>query len=83
MIAIILSHEAVFEQINPPIFDGMLQAYIRQAAYKPLVIEVEDIPGRILSTDCAVSGTTCRRDFGEVWGSGKRHPSQDYMGQGG
>ena len=39
---LVLSHESVFEQINPPIFEGMLRAYIRQAAYKPLVAEVED-----------------------------------------
>lgn len=40
---LILSHGGVFEQINAPIFEGMLRAYIRQAAYKPLVVEIEDI----------------------------------------
>ena len=40
---LILSHEKVFEQINPPIFEGMLRAYIRQAAYRPLKMDVEDV----------------------------------------
>ena len=39
---LVLSHESVFEQINPPIFEGMLRAYIRQAAHKPFVAELED-----------------------------------------
>ena len=39
---LVLSQEAVFNQINAPIFEGMLRAYIRQAAYKPLSTEMED-----------------------------------------
>ena len=40
---LVLSHESVFGQLNPPIFEGMLLAYIRQAAHKPLAKEVLDI----------------------------------------
>ena len=40
---LILSHESIFNQINPPVFEGMLRAYIRQAAYKPLSTEMENI----------------------------------------
>ncbi|KAK4696573.1 hypothetical protein P7C71_g1364, partial [Lecanoromycetidae sp. Uapishka_2] len=58
--SLVLSQESVFEQINPPIFEGMLRDYIRQAAYKPLAAEVEDMieqpwSGRGFQTDCTVS----------------------------
>lgn len=39
---LILSHESIFGRINPPIFEGMLRAYIEQAAHKPLAKDVMD-----------------------------------------